>query len=193
MFAASASPTPSGRTLLALSVAVLAACGTPTTSPVDHASLHEGASLTKGKGNSAAAAGLAQAVKATTSRFNSTTQAIRAGYAQASPCVVSPFGGMGYHWVNQSLVDPFFDPYQPEAMLYEPDAQGNLKLVAVEYIVINAGQPAPTFDGQDFDLGGSPPLTERNIPHWTLHVWLHKTNPSGLFAPFNPDVSCPAP
>jgi hypothetical protein len=56
----------------------------------------------------------------------------------------------------------------------------------VEYIVINVGQPAPTFGGQAFDVGGTPVP----VPHWSLHVWLWKDNPSGQFAAFNPDVSC---
>lgn len=59
--------------------------------------------------------------------------------------------------------------------------------MAVEYIVINAGQPAPTLGGQAFDLGGTPVP----VPHWSLHVWLWKDNPNGAFAAFNPDVSCP--
>jgi hypothetical protein len=26
--------------------------------------------------------------------------------------------------------------------------------------------------------------------HYDLHVWIWKANPSGLFAPFNPALSC---
>ena len=122
------------------------------------------------------------------SRFHSTKQAENAGYASDPHCVEVPgLGGMGHHWVNQSLVDPVFDPLNPEALLYAPDKNGNMRLIAVEYIVINTGQTAPTFDGQAFDVGGSPVP----VPHWTLHVWFAKPNPSGLFAPFNPDVDCP--
>jgi hypothetical protein len=127
-------------------------------------------------------------VHAVASRFHSTKQAENAGYVVDPFCVEAPgLGGMGHHWVNQSLVDPVFDPLNPEVVLYAPDKNGNMKLVAVEYIVINTGQTAPTFDGQAFDVGGTP------IPaaHWSLHVWLGKPNPSGLFAPFNPDVDCP--
>jgi hypothetical protein len=181
---------PSRLTLAAMATLALGCAGaTPTEAP-DHASLRAGAS---GGGNSVAAAGLAQAVTAATSRYHSTTQATKAGYLQDTHCVASPAGGMGYHWANPPLIDPVFDPFQPEVVLYEADAQGNLKLVAVEYVVVNVGQPAPTFGGQPFDVGGAPPLEQQNIPHWTLHVWLHKTNPSGLFAKFNPTVTCPAP
>lgn len=127
---------------------------------------------------------LATQVKGATARFNSQVQASKAGYAVASPCVSNPAaGGMGFHWVNGALVDPVFDPMNPEAVLY--DASG--KLLAVEYIVIDVGQPAPTFGDQPFDVGGAPIPG----PHWTLHVWLFEENSNGLFNPWNPAVVCP--
>lgn len=132
-------------------------------------------------------------VKKATARYNSTTQAIRAGYEVDEHCVaVDGLGGMGYHWVNGALIDPVFDPAQPEALLYEADKNGNLKLVGVEYIVINIGQDHPHFGDHPFDVGGVPPLMEAEVPHWSLHVWVYKNNPNGIFTPFNPDVSCPA-
>lgn len=94
---------------------------------------------------------------------------------------------MGEHWVNPSLVDPVFDPLQPESLLYEPGADGKHTLVGLEYIVIDVGQDRPSFGGRPFDVGGAP----IPAPHWTLHLWLWRDNPSGLFAPFNPDVTCP--
>jgi hypothetical protein len=27
---------------------------------------------------------------------------------------------------------------------------------------------------------------------WILHAWVHKSNPSGVFEDFNPNVTCPA-
>ena len=132
--------------------------------------------------------GLLKSVRSATAKFHSTIQAIEAGYVPDEHCVSVPgLGGMGYHWVNPSLVDPVFDPLKPEALLYAPGAGGNLRLVGLEYIVINVGQPAPTFVDQPFDVGGTP----IPAPHWSLHVWLYENNPSGLFAPFNPNVSCP--
>lgn len=107
----------------------------------------------------------------------------------ASPCVAHPtLGAMGFHWSNGALVDPVFEPLRPEAVLYESGPNGSLKLVAVKYIVINVGQPAPTFDGHAFDVGGTPVP----VPHWNLHVWVDRDNPNGVFTPFNPDVSCPS-
>lgn len=174
----------SSRFLLPFAIA-WAACDQPSTAPVvDHAALHPQRAVTSAGDLN----GLAKAVRQATMRFHSTTQAERAGYAVASPCVEVPgMGGMGFHWVNQTIVDPVFNPLQPEAVLYEPGPNGQLKFIAVEYIVIDVGQPAPAFDGQAFDVGGAP----LPVPHWTLHVWLNRTNPSGLFAAFNPDVDCP--
>jgi hypothetical protein len=129
-----------------------------------------------------------KALHAATARYHSTTQALKAGYTPDPVCVAVPgLGGMGFHWVNGAQVDPFFDPLRPEVVLYEPDAQGKLTLVAVEFIVINVGQPAPTFGGHPFDVGGTPVP----VPHWSLHVWVHRDNPTGIHSPFNPAVSCP--
>lgn len=170
---------------LPIALMAIAACDQPSTAPVvDHASAHPQLTVVSAGDLS----GLAKEVRQATARFHSTTQATRAGYAVASPCVAVPgLGGMGFHWVNQSLVDPVFDPLKPEAVLYEPAPNGQLKFVAVEYIVINVGQPAPTFDGQPFNVGGTPVP----VPHWSLHVWINRENPRGLFTSFNPDVSCP--
>ncbi len=140
-------------------------------------------------GTGAEHAGLVTAVRAATARFNSTVQAEKAGYLPDEFCVASPAGGMGHHWVKPSLVDPVFEPTNPEVVLYAPDKNGRMKLVAVEYIVVKPGPtaPAPTFEGHAFDDGGAP----LPVPHWTLHVWLYEPNASGLFAPFNPGVACP--
>jgi hypothetical protein len=133
---------------------------------------------------------LVRAVKAATARFNSKTQAARAGYMDPGPehCVAVPgMGAMGYHWVNEDLVDPVFDPLQPEALLYGYDKNGNLKLVGIEYVVIDVGQPHPHFGRQPFDEGGTPVPAD----HYSLHVWLYESNPEGMFTPFNPNVFCP--
>ena len=132
-----------------------------------------------------------KAARQATARFHSTTQAIKAGYVADAHCVAVPgLGGMGFHWVNAALVDPVFDPTQPEAILYAPGPNGKSKLVALEYIVVDVGQPRPSLAGQPFDVGGVPPLEAAGVPHWSLHVWLYEDNPSGMFAPFNPNVSC---
>jgi hypothetical protein len=162
---------------------ILAACENPSAVVNEHD--HGNAAFARVSAGELS--GLAKELRQSTSRFNSTVQAAKAGYVADDHCVEAPaLGGMGYHWANFDLVDPVFDPLNPEVVLYAPAKNGKLELVAVEYIVINVGQPAPTFDGQPFDVGGTPVP----VPHWSLHVWLHKENPNGLFTPFNPAVSC---
>ena len=131
---------------------------------------------------------LVKSVHSANAKFNSSTLAIAAGYQPDDHCVSVPgLGGMGYHWVNPSLVDATFDPLKPEVLLYARGPGGNLKLIGVEYLVINVGQPLPMFGNQPFQVNGSP----LPIPHWTLHAWVFEPNPSGMFAPFNPNVTCP--
>ena len=173
-----------GSTFALCTLVWLAACdGDPQA--VGHAHDHTAVSFSRvGAGPLEA---LAKQVRQATTRFSSTTQAAAAGYASASPCVaLAGLGGMGVHWVNGGLVDPVFEPLQPEAVLYAPKRNGELELVGLEYIVIDVGQTPPSFDGQPFDVGGAPPP----VPHWSLHVWVHRENPAGLFAPFNPAVVC---
>lgn len=134
---------------------------------------------------------LLDAVRAGTVHYQDSQMAAAAGYVADGHCVAHPdLGGMGDHWVNQDLVDPVFDPLNPEALLYAPGAGGAPELVGVEYIVIDVGQEHPDFDGQPFDIGGVPPLMEAGVDHWSLHVWLFLDNPAGMFTPFNPDLSC---
>ena len=74
----------------------------------------------------------------------------------------------------------------PELLLYEPRPNG-LRLVGVEYIIpfdfVPATDPAPSLLGQDFHAN-----TDAGI--WAFHVWIPRHNPSGMFADWNPKVSC---
>jgi hypothetical protein len=128
-----------------------------------------------------------QSVRMATARFHSTVQANKAGYETSHHCVSRPgMGGMGYHYNNPNLVDAVFDPLKPEVVLYARDSEGKLRLVAVEYIVLNVGQPRPMLGDHPFDIMGTP----LSVPHWSLHVWLYEPNPNGMFIPFNPNISC---
>lgn len=185
------------RTFVVLSaLALITSCtDTSPTDPIDHAAMHNSASAGgPGGGNSVAAAGLAKVVHASASRYHATAQARKDGYVADPICVALPgTGGMGVHWANGPLIDPVFEATRPEVVLYAPDSNGKSRLVAVEYVVIDVGQPAPTFAGHPFDVGGVPPLMQAGIPHWSLHVWLFEENPTGMFMRWNPNVACPAP
>jgi hypothetical protein len=138
-----------------------------------------------------------QAAKAATARYHSFRQARRAGYSVAGePCVASPLGTMGIHAVNEALMaDPAINPLRPEILLYVRKANGRLRLVGLEYWKADADgdlgtdEDRPSVFGQPFD--GPMPGHNPTMPvHYDLHVWVWKTNPSGLFAPFNPALSC---
>jgi hypothetical protein len=141
-----------------------------------------------------------QAVKAATARYHSLTQARKAGYTTAGePCVQSPLGAMGIHAVNPPLLaSDAIDPLRPELLLYLPGKHGKLRLVGVEYWKADADQNLGTdgdrpllFGTVPFD-GPMPGHTPTMPIHYDLHVWLWADNPSGLFAPFNPSLACPA-
>jgi hypothetical protein len=138
-----------------------------------------------------------QSVKAATARYHSIAQAMADGYTGVGePCVASPDGAMGIHFINPELMaDDAVDPLRPEILLYVPKANGDLALVGVEYWKADADGDLGTSDdrpsvlGQPLDgpmLGHTPTMPV----HYDLHVWLWKSNPSGFFAPFNPTLSC---
>jgi hypothetical protein len=126
-------------------------------------------------------------VKAANQRFADVAVAKAEGYA-AIPCVSGIDGGaMGVHFVNQKLLDdPAVDIAKPEAVLYEPSADGKLTLVAVEYITEKG--PA-ALGGQLFSFTNAP--NRYGLPaFYELHVWAWRDNPTGVFSDMNPNVSC---
>jgi hypothetical protein len=98
-------------------------------------------------------------------------------------------GGMGFHYAKESAIDNNVNLLEPEALLYEPQKNGQMRLVAVEYIVPYAVRPRdgapPVLFGQNF-------LQFDDFGVWGLHAWVWKNNPAGMFAPWNPDVNCDA-
>jgi hypothetical protein len=83
------------------------------------------------------------------------------------------------------LFDGIIDPETPDALIYEPVANGRPNLVGVEFAVPNTGQAPPSFLGATFQ-----PEDEFGV--FGLHVWIWRHNPDGLFAEANPRVSCSA-
>ncbi len=152
-----------------------------------------------------------QSVRAAVAKYHSLKQAEAAGYSLAGqPCVDSPFGAMGFHAVNMRLLaDLAVDPLEPEILLYAPKASGGYRLVGVEYWMIALANTesgpapwlgteppplgffnaAPSLFGQPFD--GPMEGHEPGMPwHYDLHVWVFEHNPAGVFAMFNPALSC---
>ena len=129
------------------------------------------------------------AIRAATSRFHQVEVAMEAGYETFLDCFYRPgVGGMGYHYVNFDLLDLELDPTTREAMVYPPGPDGQLQLGAVEYLVPIAlwdqqYSGPPVLFGQTFDRNES-------LGVYALHAWVWKNNPSGMFAGYNPTVSC---
>ena len=141
------------------------------------------------------AGALVETVRQATVRFHNVEEATAAGYANTLNCVSGPQEGvMGVHFANADLIgDGLLDPQHPELRVYEPK-DGQLRLVAVEYLVLaetwDANNPAPpVLLGHLFHYNGSP--NRYGLPaFYELHVWAWKDNPNGMFADWNPNVSC---
>jgi len=123
-----------------------------------------------------------------TAAFHDFDAASDAGWsAQITACMESPAGGMGFHYGNVGLIDGTARVDQPELLLYEPESNGRLRLVAVEYIIPytfhSRDAAPPVLFGQEFQQVDAFQL-------WGLHAWVWKNNPSGTFAAWNPQVNC---
>lgn len=178
----------SNHLLLALGcTAVIAACESSNvtdTHPIDQLTAHAsqaglGATINKDL------AVLRQA----TAAFHQFDVASNAGWStQITGCMTDPtLGGMGYHYGKVGLIDGSVRVEEPELLLYEPEKNGKLRLVGVEYIIpysFHARSAAPpVLFGQRFAQVDAFQL-------WGLHAWVWEDNPSGMFAPWNPRVTC---
>ena len=111
---------------------------------------------------------------------------------EVTGCIEHPTdGGMGYHIGNLAyFLNGEANPLEPEVLLYEPGPNGTMRLVGVEYVVpffAWGGDPGtddpPQLFGRDMNLNEA-------LQQWELHVWIWKHNPNGVFADWNPRVSC---
>jgi hypothetical protein len=134
-----------------------------------------------------------------TDKFHNIQRAINADYGlppegPLHECIASldRTGAMGFHYINGGLLDGEAHVGKPEALVYAPDGQGGLELVALEYVIFAdawTGDEPPMLFGKMFMFTPAPNRYE--IPaFYSLHVWLWKTNPAGIFKPFNRRVSC---
>jgi hypothetical protein len=138
---------------------------------------------------------LPEVVRQATAQFQDLKAAEAAGYGLVHGCVAGPTGGaMGVHFANGDIVgDGEIDAQHPEAIIYE-QAYGQMHMVGVEYIVIAEQWDAkhktpPVLMGQLFNYNSAP--NRYGLPaFYELHVWAWKHNPSGMFADWNPNVSC---
>jgi hypothetical protein len=140
-------------------------------------------------------------VRTATAKYFSVRAAELDGYRRASSgvlrgCITETPGkaspAMGFHWMNAALMDSKVELTKPEALVYEPNKDGKLDLVAVEYVVPKeawdkAGNlHPPKLFGQEYSTVKIP-----GVPtFYALHAWVWKFNPDGIHAAYNPNVSC---
>lgn len=126
-------------------------------------------------------------LRALTAPFHRIEAAAEAGWdTRITECFSSPEGGMGYHYGNVGLIDGAVDASRPELLLYEPQKNGRMRLVAVEYVV-----PFDLWtDAEPPRLYDVPFHRNEAFGLWVLHVWHFKSNPAGMFTDWNPTVSC---
>ena len=183
----------SSRTIAAVLLAALAlaGCDEPTpaaTAPEVQASMGHGSAMHAAAPVTGEIQRDIARLRARTAAFNRFDAAVDAGWnTRITDCFFDPqLGGMGYHYGNTALIDGTVDALQPELLLYEPEKNGRLRFVAVEYIVPFTAWTAatpPQLYGQSFHRNEA-------FGIWVLHVWHMRENPRGIFADWNPQVSC---
>lgn len=164
-------------------------------------------------------------VRAATERFRDVKVALAEGYVRdpTDTCETAEMmgrapslGAMGIHFFRPDLLGiagppnprvdgtgTYTDFLKPAILIYEPQADGSLELVAVENLVFQkswheaGNEGPPTFHGVPYDTMSDDPATpvdEAHMfePHYDRHVWIYRENPNGVFAQFNPNVNCKA-
>lgn len=162
-------------------------------------------------------------VRRATERFHDVSVALAEGYVRdpfdlcdTADMMGRPAsaGAMGIHYFRPDLLgitDPpsprvkgsgtHTDFRRPSILIYEPQSDGSLQLVAVENLVFAdawraTGQTLPPkFQGVPYDSMVDDPATEVDEahmfePHYDRHIWIYRSNPNGVFAQFNPAVTC---
>lgn len=171
--------------------------------------------------NAAAAEPSLDQVRSAAERYRDVDVAIAEGYTTDNKCVTAEIlgfpaeqGAMGLHYVRRDLLGlpdkpegrvagtgTYTDFGKPAMLVYEPQPDGSLELVAVENLVFKKAWEAagnrepPSFRGNPYLLLEDDPATSLDEahnyePHYELHAWVFRDNPLGTFAAFNPDVTC---
>jgi hypothetical protein len=135
------------------------------------------------------------ALRQATAQFHNFGKTVEAaGYdAPITPCWEHrTLGAMGYHYGKPALIrDGAVSLLEPELLMYEPGPGGQMRLVGMEYIVFiedweeihGENAAPPLLLGQEFH-------PHSVLPIYKLHIWLWRDNPRGIFADWNPKVSC---
>ena len=162
-------------------------------------------------------------IREATARFKDVSVALAEGYVPDPGNVCedaamlgkpAELGGMGIHYFRPDLlgitgppnprvngIGTHTDFTNPGVLIYEPQADGSLELVAVENLAFAEAWRAagntepPSFQNVAYDYMVDDPATDMDEAHmfeahYDRHVWVHRDNPNGMFAQLNPNVSC---
>src|SRR5687768_4014742 len=134
------------------------------------------------------------AVRAATAPYHQVQAAIDDGFVRTTACIYNTPGGRGHIFANFPRIDGVLDPAQPELLVYEPTKNGGYRLVAVAFL-INAPQwdainsTPPVFGDQPFIDRRTAPFGA-GFPNYVLFAWVWRYNANGMYALYNPKVSC---
>jgi hypothetical protein len=138
------------------------------------------------------------AVRAVTAKYHDVSAALADGYqlgyrGVVTGCISNPTAGaMGYHYFNWGKMDdPAIVEGDPEVLVYHTADDGTLVLGAVEWVVHKplweqAGNTEPPVV-----FGQTLHVLNPALNWYIAHAWIWKHNPAGMFADWNPEVSCP--
>ena len=163
-------------------------------------------------------------VRSIAEKYRDVNVAKAEGYTTDNKCVTAEMlgqpaelGAMGLHYVRRDMlglppkpsppgsgrvhgIGTHTDFRQPAMLVYEPQADGSMQLVAVENLVFAAAwhqenKPPPTFHGRTYQLLSDDPATKVDEahgwePHYEQHLWVYRDNPNGAYSPFSPAVTC---
>ena len=162
------------------------------------------------------------AIRVATARYRDVKNALADGYMRdpMNMCVMPSdegqpnwLGAMGVHFFRPDLLGiqatsprvagngTHTDFAQPGVLIYDPQPDGSMKLVAVENLVFEKGwkdaghTTPPEYEGhQYFHMVDNPETAADEAhgfaPHYELHIWTELPNPSGPFMEWNPSATC---
>jgi len=163
-------------------------------------------------------------VRSIAEKYRDVNVAKAEGFTTDNKCVTAEMlghpaseGVMGLHYVRRDMLGlppkpsppgsgrvsgtgTHTDFREPAMLVYEPQPDGSLQLVAVENLVFAEAWHAqskapPSFHGRTYPLLKDDPATSVDEahgwqPHYEQHLWVFRDNPNGAYAPFNPKVTC---
>jgi hypothetical protein len=130
-------------------------------------------------------------IRQATEVFKDPAAALSAGYRPSPRCAESDdeSGAIGLAYQNLRINDDQqVELLRPELLFYEEQRERDAVLVGVGYLVPDEDQrpPETPLGHMEGPIPGVGPVPDR----FELHAWVHRRNPDGPLATFNPRVRC---